>query len=60
MGASVLSGELVLILKWKGTDEADLIPAKMANKICPQIVIQFYEERIIWHNSYDEDDKGEE
>jgi len=61
IGATESSEEVMFVMKWKGTDEEDLVPAKKANVQCPAIVIQYYEERIIFHSSsYVEDDKGEE
>eukprot|EP00794_Sanderia_malayensis_P003793 gene3793-4316_t len=44
-------GELHFLISWANTNEAELVPARVANVKIPQMVIKFYEDRLIWTNA---------
>lgn len=46
LGATRLDGKLLLLMQWKGSTEADLIPAQEVYSRCPQKALDFYLERL--------------
>lgn len=58
IGATNEPGELFFLIKWQGSEEADLVAAKEANTKIPQVVIKFYEERLNWYDNNDGEDRS--
>lgn len=48
VGATDASGELMFLMMWKNCKEADLVPANQVNVRCPEIVINYYENKEPW------------
>ena len=46
------------MIKWQGSEEADLVAAKEANTKIPQVVIKFYEERLNWYDNNEGEDRS--
>ncbi|XP_058815502.1 chromobox protein homolog 3-like [Topomyia yanbarensis] len=51
LGATEANSELLFLIQWKDKDKAQLVSSKEARKHCPQLVIDFYEERLIWQSA---------
>ena len=48
------SDKLLFLVKWKGTEDKDFVDAKEAKFKIPQVVIEFYEEKLNWFNEPDD------
>lgn len=59
LGATDVEGKVHFLIKWKDSDRADLIPSTIANKRWPQIVIKFYEDRVTWTQTNDNEENGD-
>uniref|UniRef100_U5EY97 Heterochromatin protein 1 n=1 Tax=Corethrella appendiculata TaxID=1370023 RepID=U5EY97_9DIPT len=51
LGATEVNKELLFLIQWKDKNKAQLVKSKEARKHCPQLIIDFYEERLIWQPS---------
>ncbi|KAK9513681.1 hypothetical protein VZT92_027196 [Zoarces viviparus] len=49
IGSTDRQGELMFLVKWKNSDDVALLPAREASARCPQVVIEFYEQKLTWH-----------
>lgn len=54
IGSTDRQGELMFLVKWKNSDDVALLPAREASTRCPQVVIDFYEQKLTWHCGDDE------
>jgi len=50
LGASDSTGTLTFLIQFKGVDQAEMVPASIANVKIPQMVIKFYEDRLSWYS----------
>lgn len=48
IGVTNSGGSLIFLVKFKGMDEAELVPAEEANTKFPQVVIAYFEKSLIW------------
>lgn len=49
VGACESNGHLKFFIRWKNFDDIELVSAKEANEKCPQLVIDFYLDRLTWN-----------
>lgn len=59
VGATDSGGVLKFLIKWKGKDDdtEELVPAKIARHIVPQMVIEFYEKHTRWEEDANQNEK---
>jgi hypothetical protein len=46
IGFTTQGGQSMFLVKWKNSNDLDLVLAKEAHKKCPQLVIDFYEKHL--------------
>ncbi|XP_053743602.1 chromobox protein homolog 3b isoform X1 [Synchiropus splendidus] len=54
IGSTDRQGELMFLVKWKHTGDVALLKARDASARYPQVVIDFYEQKLTWHSKEEE------
>eukprot|EP00092_Neocalanus_flemingeri_P023078 GFUD01025021.1.p1 GENE.GFUD01025021.1~~GFUD01025021.1.p1 ORF type:complete len:174 (+),score=43.14 GFUD01025021.1:98-619(+) len=52
--------KMFFLIKWKGSEDTDFVNAKEAKLKIPQVVIEFYEEKLNWFKEDPDDSQDEE
>ncbi|EDW26456.1 GL13026 [Drosophila persimilis] len=50
LGATDALGDIMHLMQWKGCSQFDLVSHEETSILCPQLVIEYYEQRLSWHN----------
>lgn len=48
LGMYEVDAALMFKMKWKGSSTSDFVSVDEAKLKCPQVVIEYYEKRIVW------------
>ena len=58
-GATFETGKIFFSVKWKDSEVTDIVSSKDANLMIPQLVIQFYQDRVDWGEAGEEGEEEE-
>ena len=59
LDATFDTGQIFFLVKWKDSELSDIVPAREANIRIPEMVIQFYEDRMEWGEEEEEECRAE-
>ncbi|KAI9579164.1 hypothetical protein GQX74_014781 [Glossina fuscipes] len=56
LGVTLIQKRLIFLMQWKDEEGLSFLSAAEAYSKYPQIVIKFYEERVVWNSDEEDDD----
>ena len=59
LDATFDTGQIFFLVKWRDSELTDIVPAREANFRIPEMVIQFYEDRMEWGDEEEEECRAE-